>query len=97
MRWFIWWRICRGKPVHETDDATLDRMLDMNLKVPHSLWRGGASHRRSRGSGRIIAIGSRAAVEPSPAAGLYADPRQPCIADPDDRRRDIRTAAYRRT
>src|SRR2546426_170494 len=21
-----------GKPVHETDDATLDRMLDMNLK-----------------------------------------------------------------
>ena len=29
-------------------------------------------HMRARGSGRILAIGSKAAVEPAPIAGIYA-------------------------
>ena len=61
-----------GKPVHETDDATLDRMLDMNLKSAFFMTRAVLPHMRNQGGGRIIAIGSRAAVEPSPGAGLYA-------------------------
>ena len=61
-----------GKPVHETDDATLDRMLDMNLKSAFFMARAVLPHMRKRGAGRIIAIGSRAAVEASPGAGLYA-------------------------
>ena len=61
-----------GQPVHETDDATLDRMLDMNLKSAFHVVRAVLPHMRNRGGGRILAIGSRAAVEPSPGAGAYA-------------------------
>ena len=61
-----------GQPVHETDDATLDRMLDMNLKSVFYVVRAVLPHMRNRGGGRILAIGSRAAVEPSPGAGIYA-------------------------
>lgn len=61
-----------GKPVHETDDDTFERMLEMNLKSAFVIARAVLPHMRTQGSGRIIAIGSRAAVEPSPGAGLYA-------------------------
>ena len=61
-----------GKPVHETDDATLDRMLDMNLKSAFYITRAVLPHMRTQGGGRILAIGSRAAVEPSAQAGAYA-------------------------
>jgi len=61
-----------GKPVHETDDATLEQMLDVNLKSAFFMVRAMLPHMRSQGGGRIIAIGSRAAVEPSPLAGVYA-------------------------
>jgi NAD(P)-dependent dehydrogenase (short-subunit alcohol dehydrogenase family) len=61
-----------GKPVHETDDATLEQMLDMNLKSAFFMARAVLPQMRSQGGGRIIAIGSRAAVEPSPGAGAYA-------------------------
>src|SRR5436309_13050349 len=61
-----------GKPVHETDDATLDRMLDMNLKSAFYIARAVLPHMRTRGGGRILAIGSQAAVEPAAQAGAYA-------------------------
>jgi NAD(P)-dependent dehydrogenase (short-subunit alcohol dehydrogenase family) len=61
-----------GKPVHQTDDETLERMLDVNLKSVFFMVRAVLPHMRNRGSGRILAIGSRAAVEPSPGAGAYA-------------------------
>jgi NAD(P)-dependent dehydrogenase (short-subunit alcohol dehydrogenase family) len=61
-----------GKPVHETDDATLGRMLDINLKSAFYVARAVLPNMRNQGSGRILAIGSRAAVEPSPGAGAYA-------------------------
>ena len=61
-----------GKPVHEADDETLERMLDMNLKSAFYLSRAVLPHMRNQGSGRILAIGSRAAVESSPGAGIYA-------------------------
>jgi len=61
-----------GQPIHETDDATLDRMLDENLMSTFHILRAVIPHMRNRGVGRILAIGSRAAVEPSPGAGAYA-------------------------
>ncbi len=61
-----------GKSVEETDEATLQTMLDMNLWSAFHLIRAVLPHMRSQASGRIVAIGSKAAVEPAPMAGAYA-------------------------
>lgn len=61
-----------GKPVLDTDDETLDQMLDENVKSAFHMARAVLPHMRKQGVGRILAIGSRAAIEPSPAAGAYA-------------------------
>jgi NAD(P)-dependent dehydrogenase (short-subunit alcohol dehydrogenase family) len=60
-----------GQPVHETDDATLEQMLEMNMKSAFYVLRAVIPHMRSSGGGRILAIGSRAAAEPSPGAAIY--------------------------
>lgn len=61
-----------GSPVAETDDAVFDRMIDMNLRSAFHVMRAVLPQMRNRGSGRIIAVGSKAAVEPAPMAGVYA-------------------------
>jgi NAD(P)-dependent dehydrogenase (short-subunit alcohol dehydrogenase family) len=61
-----------GKPVAETDDETLDRMLEMNLKSAFHIASATLPFMRAQGGGRILAIGSRAAVESSPGTGVYA-------------------------
>jgi NAD(P)-dependent dehydrogenase (short-subunit alcohol dehydrogenase family) len=61
-----------GQPVAATDDATLDKMLDVNFRCAFYLIRAVLPHMRARGEGRIIAIGSKAAVEPGPLVGAYA-------------------------
>jgi NAD(P)-dependent dehydrogenase (short-subunit alcohol dehydrogenase family) len=61
-----------GKTLAETDDATLDRMLELNVKSTFHIARAVIPHMRQKGSGRILAIGSRAATEPSAMAGAYA-------------------------
>jgi NAD(P)-dependent dehydrogenase (short-subunit alcohol dehydrogenase family) len=61
-----------GSPVAETDDAVFDRMIDMNLRSAFHVMRAVLPQMRNRGSGRIIALGSKAAVEPAPLAGVYA-------------------------
>lgn len=61
-----------GKTVAETDDAAFDRMLDLNLRSTFHLLRAVLPELRKQGSGRIVAIGSKAAVEPAPMAGAYA-------------------------
>lgn len=61
-----------GKSVEETDDATFDRMLDLNLTSAFHMIRAVLPIMRAQGSGRIVAIGSKAAVEPAPLAGAYA-------------------------
>ena len=59
-----------GASVAETSDATFDRMLDLNLRSAFHMTRAVVPHMRERGSGRLLAIGSRAAVDPP--AGLSA-------------------------
>ena len=60
-----------GKPIAETDDATLERMLDLNFKNAFFLMRAAIPQLRKSGKGRFIAIASRAAVEPGPGVGAY--------------------------
>jgi NAD(P)-dependent dehydrogenase (short-subunit alcohol dehydrogenase family) len=61
-----------GRSVAETGDATLDRMLDLNFRTAFYMIRAVLPSMREQRSGRILAIGSKAAVEPSPLAGVYA-------------------------
>jgi NAD(P)-dependent dehydrogenase (short-subunit alcohol dehydrogenase family) len=61
-----------GRPVADTDDVTLDQMLDLNLRSALYVIRAVLPRMRDQGRGRIIAIGSKAAVEPAPMAGAYA-------------------------
>jgi len=60
-----------GKRVDETDDATWQRMFDLNLNSAFQVLRGAISHMRGARSGRIIAIGSRAAVDPGATLAAY--------------------------
>lgn len=61
-----------GKTIAETDDATFQRMLDLNLNSAFYVLRAVISHMRRAGAGRIIAIGSRAAENPGPGVGAYS-------------------------
>jgi NAD(P)-dependent dehydrogenase (short-subunit alcohol dehydrogenase family) len=59
-----------GKPVADTDDATWERMMNLNLRSGFHILRAVIPTMRAAGSGRIVAIASRAAAEP--AAGIAA-------------------------
>ena len=61
-----------GVPVAETEDATFERMLDLNLRSAFHILRAVIPVMRASGSGRIVAIGSRAAVEPQPLIAAYS-------------------------
>ena len=52
-----------GAPIHETDDATWDSMLELNLRSALHILRAVLPTMRARQRGRIVAIGSRAGVE----------------------------------
>jgi NAD(P)-dependent dehydrogenase (short-subunit alcohol dehydrogenase family) len=60
-----------GQSVVDTDDKTFQQMLDVNLNATFYLLRAAIPTLRKSGSGRIIAIGSRAALEPGAAVGAY--------------------------
>jgi NAD(P)-dependent dehydrogenase (short-subunit alcohol dehydrogenase family) len=61
-----------GKTIADTDDATFQRMLDMNLNSAFHMLRAVIPHMRKAGAGRIIVIGSRAAEDPGPTVGAYS-------------------------
>lgn len=61
-----------GQSLAETDDATFQQMLDLNLNSVFQMLRAAIPHLRQTGNGRIIAIGSRAAVEPGASIGAYS-------------------------
>lgn len=61
-----------GQTIADTDDATFQRMFDMNLNSAFHILRAVLPHMRRAGSGRIIAIGSRAAETPGPGVGAYS-------------------------
>src|SRR4029077_17964540 len=60
-----------GAPsVAETDDATFQRMFDVNLNSTFYLLRAVLPVMRKTRNGHIIAIGSRAALEPGAGGGV---------------------------
>jgi NAD(P)-dependent dehydrogenase (short-subunit alcohol dehydrogenase family) len=60
-----------GKSVTETDDLTWEQMQDLNLTSAFYILRASIPHLRKSGSGRMVAIGSLAAVEPHAGLGAY--------------------------
>jgi NAD(P)-dependent dehydrogenase (short-subunit alcohol dehydrogenase family) len=60
-----------GQTIADTDDATFKRMLDMNLMSAFHILRAVLPPMRQARSGRIIAIGSRAAESPGGMVGAY--------------------------
>jgi 3-oxoacyl-[acyl-carrier protein] reductase len=61
-----------GKSIAETDDATFQRMFEINLTSTFHILRAVLLVMRKTGNGRIIAIGSRAALEPGAGVGAYS-------------------------
>jgi len=61
-----------GQAVVDSDDDTFQRMMDVNLKPLLHILRAAIPPLRESGSGCVIAVGSRAAVEPGPSVGAYS-------------------------
>lgn len=61
-----------GTSVGETGEATLDRMLDLNLKSLFYILRAALPELLKTGDGRVIGVGSRAALEPGAGVGAYS-------------------------
>lgn len=61
-----------GAPIHETDDATWESMIELNLKAALHILRAVLPSMRERQRGRIVMIGSRAGVEPSANIAAYS-------------------------
>ncbi len=61
-----------GQSIADTDDATFQRMFYLNLNCVFHILRATVPPLRQTGAGRIIAIGSRAALEPGAGVGAYS-------------------------
>ncbi len=61
-----------GQSVAETDDATFRKMFDLNFNSAFYLLRAALPAMRKAGNGRIVAVASRAAVDPGPGVGAYS-------------------------
>jgi len=58
--------------ITDTDDATFQRMFDLNVNSAFYILRAVLTLMRKAGAGRIIAIGSRAAENPGANVGAYS-------------------------
>jgi NAD(P)-dependent dehydrogenase (short-subunit alcohol dehydrogenase family) len=61
-----------GQSIADTDDATFQRMFDLNLNCVFYILRAAVPPLRQTGNGRIVAIGSRAALEHGASVGAYS-------------------------
>jgi NAD(P)-dependent dehydrogenase (short-subunit alcohol dehydrogenase family) len=69
-----------GKSVAETDDATFEKMLDLNYRAAFFIARAVLPQMRQQGSGRILAVASRQAVEPAATVGAYSASKAALVA-----------------
>jgi NAD(P)-dependent dehydrogenase (short-subunit alcohol dehydrogenase family) len=69
-----------GKPIAETDDKTFDLMMNVNLRIAFNAIRATLKPMIAGRHGRIVAIASRAAVEPSPNIAAYAISKAALVA-----------------
>lgn len=61
-----------GGTLHETSDSVWDEMMNANVRAAFHVFRAVIPAMRTAGRGRIVAIGSRLAVETAPGAAAYA-------------------------
>jgi len=71
-----------GKPIGETDDATWERMMNLNLRSAFNIFRAVIPHMRQAGRGRIVAIASRAAAEPAANIAAYGASKAALVSLP---------------
>ena len=69
-----------GKSVAETDDETLDKMLQLNYRSAFFVARAVLPYMRQQASGRILAVASRQAVEPGAMVGAYSASKAALVA-----------------
>lgn len=60
-----------GELIDDTDDATWDKMMNLNLRSAFNVCRAVLPHMRKAKRGRVIAIGARSAVEPKAYLSAY--------------------------
>lgn len=61
-----------GKPLQETDEATWDHMMTLNLRAVYLACHAATPHLLRTGRGAIVNVSSRAAVVPAPNVAAYA-------------------------
>jgi NAD(P)-dependent dehydrogenase (short-subunit alcohol dehydrogenase family) len=61
-----------GKSIAETDDATFEKMIELNYRAAFFVARAVLPQMRQQGSGSILAVASRQGVEPGPMVGAYS-------------------------
>jgi NAD(P)-dependent dehydrogenase (short-subunit alcohol dehydrogenase family) len=69
-----------GSPVAEISDQTWDGMLNVNLRTAFCAMRAALKPMLAAGHGRIVAVGSRAAVQPAPGMAAYAVSKAALVA-----------------
>ncbi len=69
-----------GQSIADTDDATFLRMFDLNLGSVFHILRAAIPSLRQTGNGRIIAIGSRSALEPGVGVGAYSSSKAAMVS-----------------
>lgn len=60
-----------GELIDDTDDATWDKMMNLNLRSAFNICRAVLPQMRKAKRGRVIAIGARSAVEPKAYLSAY--------------------------
>jgi NAD(P)-dependent dehydrogenase (short-subunit alcohol dehydrogenase family) len=69
-----------GERVEDTDDATMERMLDLNFRSAFYMMRAVLPHMRRLGKGSIGVVASRQGAEPAAMVGAYSASKAAVIA-----------------
>ena len=69
-----------GHPVAEATDETWEQMLGLNLRSAYSMFRAVLPGMLKAGKGRIVAVGSRAALEPMANFAAYSVSKAAVVA-----------------
>jgi NAD(P)-dependent dehydrogenase (short-subunit alcohol dehydrogenase family) len=69
-----------GSLLAETSDQTWDGMMNLNVRAAFCTMRAALKPMQAAGRGRIVAVGSRMAVEPSPNFAAYAVSKAALVA-----------------
>lgn len=74
----------------QTDHATWQEMLDLNLHTGVNIIRAVLPGMQERGAGRIVTVGARPAVDPAPNSGAYAAAKAAVVASTRSLGRELR-------